>query len=321
MKTTWKQAFHSAPGPKNRKESLILFIKGICMGAADIIPGVSGGTIALITGIYENLIQAIQSINGQVIKNLLRLKLKDSLSLIHFKFLVILLSGIIFAILSISRVMHFLLLNYPVTTWSLFLGLILASILVVGKTIKSWFGLGGIGFIIGTVIAWFVVGMIPHSTPETWWFIIFSGMIAICAMILPGLSGAFILLILGKYEYITGTLKTPFQEGHLTIIFLFCLGCLIGITLFSRVLSYFLDRYENLVMAILTGLMLGSIRKLWPWKEVLESKMIRGKTHVISENNVLPQQFDGTFFLACALIVIGFLLVLFMEGMAKPSKK
>ena len=314
---TWMRAFHSTPGPKNGKESFILFIKGLCMGAADIIPGVSGGTIALIAGIYEDLIFAIKSINLQTIKNLSRFRLKEALGGIHLKFLLVLLCGIAVAILSISRVMHFLLHNYPVFTWSLFLGLILASILVVGKTIKNWFGVAWVGFIGGSATAWFIVGMIPRSTPETWWFIIFSGMIAICAMILPGLSGAFILLVLGKYEYITGMLKNPFQGENLQVILLFCLGCFVGITLFSRILSYLLEKHENLTLAVLTGLMFGSIRKLWPWKEVLESKIIRGKTHILAEQNIFPPQFDGAFFVACALIVIGFVLVLLLERLAK----
>ena len=313
---TWKKAFNSTPGPTNRKDSFILFIKGLCMGAADIIPGVSGGTIALISGIYEDLIFAIKSINLLAIKNVLQFKLKEALGGVHLKFLLVLLCGIGVAILSISRVMHFFLQSYPVFTWSLFLGLILASILVVGKTIKNWLGIAWIGFGGGTVAAWFIVGMIPQSTPESWWFIILSGMIAICAMILPGLSGAFILLILGKYEFITGTLKNPFQGDNLQVILLFCLGCFIGITSFSRVLSYLLEKQENLTLAVLTGLMFGSIRKLWPWKEVLESKIIRGKTHILAEQNILPPQFDGSFFFACALIVIGFFLVLLLEGLA-----
>lgn len=310
---TWKEAFFSSPGPQGLRENLLLWIKGICMGSADIVPGVSGGTVALITGIYSQLLLAIQSVARCSLKSLFRFELKTLLSEIHLRFLLILLFGILTAILSLSRIMHHLLIQYPVLTWSLFLGLIGASVLIIGRKIENKLGNGGIFVLIGTVIAYFVVSMIPVQTPEALWFIFLSGMIAICAMILPGLSGAFLLLILGKYSYITGILKDPFHLDHLLIILVFVSGCLVGILSFSRVLNYTFSKYPNQTLALLTGFMLGSLKKIWPWKEVLESTTIRGKVHVLQEQNVLPHEFNGEFFLACGLMILGFLLVLFLQ--------
>lgn len=289
------------------------------MGSADIIPGVSGGTIALIAGIYHALLQAIQSFNATTIQHLIKFEWKQALATLHLRFLLVLFSGIGLAIITIARVMNFLLQSYPVFTWSLFFGLIGASILILGRNIRSWFGKDGIAFAFGAVFAWFLVGMIPVSTPESWWFIILAGMIAICAMILPGISGAFILLILGKYEFVTYALKHPFSPESLLIIALFCVGCLIGITSFSRILSWLLSRYEAITLSILTGLMFGSMRKIWPWKEVLETKIIRNKVHVLREQNIFPEQLDLNFLIACFLIIFGFSFILFLEKKANKG--
>ena len=283
------------------------------MGTADIIPGVSGGTIALITGIYEDVLGAIKSVNTKVVSHIMRWEIKQAISLIHIRFLICLLSGIGIAIISLAHLMGFLLKTYPVPTWALFLGLISASILVIGKRIKHWTGHGGVAFLSGTAAGFLITGLIPVATPEELWFVFLSGMIAICAMILPGLSGAFLLLILGKYEYITGALKNPFDPFNLSIIAVFLSGCMVGITGFSRLLSWLLDKYHNATIALLTGLMFGSMRKVWPWKETLATQIIRGKEHVLSEKNVLPETFDGVFWVAVLLAVMGFFLVIFLE--------
>ena len=318
---SWMDALTRSPGPNSLKESLTLGLKGLCMGTADIIPGVSGGTIALITGIYEDVLGAIKSVNAQVVSHLIRRELKLALSLVHIRFLVCLLSGIGIAIISLAHLMNFFLNSYPVPTWSLFLGLIGASILVIGKQIKSWVGEGGIAFIAGTAIGFLVTGMIPVSTPENLWFIFLSGMIAICAMILPGLSGAFLLLILGKYEFITGALKNPFDLFNLSILSVFICGCIVGITGFSRLLSWLLEKYHNATIALLTGLMCGSMRKVWPWKETLATQVIRGKEHILREKNIFPESFDFVFFIAMLLTVAGFLFVIFLERQTGGDKK
>ncbi len=317
---TWKDAWGASPGPQNKKDYQILFLKGFCMGSADIIPGVSGGTIAFITGIYSHWLAAIASINLVFVKKLISFDWKGALAEIHVRFLLALLLGIGIAILSTARLMHYLITTHPVLTWSLFFGLILASILVVGKEIENWKGSSLVFVGVGAVSAYVVVGLIPVTTPESWWFILFSGIIAICAMVLPGLSGSFILLILGKYEFITGAIKNPFQLDNIVIIVLFGCGCVIGIIGFSRILKYFLAHYRNATMGILTGFMIGAMRKVWPWKEVLETKVIRGKVHVLQEQNILPPQFDSQLIFAIALIMIGFAFVLFLEKMSQSAR-
>ncbi len=313
----WKDVFFATPGPKTAKETIILIIKGLCMGTADVIPGVSGGTIALIMGIYEDLLLAINSIDISMVKKLLRGNIKDALSKVHLRFLFFLLMGIGIAILSLARIMNYLIHNQAVLTWSLFFGLIAASIFVVGKKVKNWPGSPAISFLAGGTAAWFIVGLIPVSTPEEFWFIFLSGFIAICAMILPGLSGAFLLLILGKYEFITGALKNPFIFNNLAIIIVFCSGCVVGLLGFSRILNYLFKKWHTLTLAFLTGLMAGSMRKIWPWKESLEGVMIRGKYYVLREQNILPKEFNAKLLLAIGLIIIGFVVVVVLEQLSR----
>ena len=313
----WKDVFSSTPGPKTAKEAMILIIKGLCMGTADVIPGVSGGTIALIMGIYEDLLLAINSIDISMVKKLLRGNIKDALSKVHLRFLFFLLMGIGIAILSLARIMNYLIHNQAVLTWSLFFGLIAASIFVVGKKVNNWSGSPAISFLAGGTAAWFIVGLIPVSTPEEFWFIFLSGFIAICAMILPGLSGAFLLLILGKYEFITGALKNPFIFNNLAIIIVFCSGCVVGLLGFSRILNYLFKKWHTLTLAFLTGLMAGSMRKIWPWKESLEGVMIRGKYYVLREQNILPKEFNAKLLLAIGLIIIGFVVVVVLEQLSR----
>jgi putative membrane protein len=160
----------------------------------------------------------------------------------------------------------------------------------------------------------------PVSTPETLWFILLCGIIAICAMILPGISGAFILLILGKYEFITATLKNPFLSQNLVIILIFCLGCLIGLLSFSRLLNYLLTNFHQVTMAFLTGLMIGSMPKIWPWKEILETRIVRGKAHVIWGTNILPETMSAEVLLALALAITGFIAVLVIERLARVKE-
>ena len=313
----WKDVFFATPGPKTAKETIILIIKGLCMGTADVIPGVSGGTIALIMGIYEDLLLAINSIDISMVKKLLRGNIKDALSKVHLRFLFFLLMGIGIAILSLARIMNYLIHNQAVLTWSLFFGLIAASIFVVGKKVKNWAGSPAISFLAGGTAAWFIVGLIPVSTPEEFWFIFLSGFIAICAMILPGLSGAFLLLILGKYEFITRALKNPFIFNNLVVIIVFCSGCVVGLLGFSRILNYLFKKWHTLTLAFLTGLMAGSMRKIWPWKESLEGVMIRGKYYVLREQNILPKEFNAKLLLAIGLIIIGFVVVVVLEQLSR----
>ncbi|MBF0238974.1 MAG: DUF368 domain-containing protein [SAR324 cluster bacterium] len=315
---TWKDVWMSGPGPETPGQTMLLMLKGICMGTADIIPGVSGGTIAFITGIYHQLLQAIDSINLEVLKKLLKFEIKESLALIHFRFLIPLFVGILGAVISTARLMHYLLQYHPIPTWSLFFGLISASIFIVGREISEWNAPNIINIFLGTLAAYLIVGMIPVQTPETWWFLFLSGMIAICAMILPGISGSFILLILGKYEFVTSAVKNPLIPENLTIMVIFAGGCVVGLLGFSRVLDYALKRYYTITMAVLTGFMIGAMRKVWPWKEVLETQIIRGKEYVIREENVLPA-LDSQLMLAIGIMLTGLVLVLALERWSRQK--
>ena len=317
---TWKDAFLASPGPTSLRKASILSLKGLCMGSADVIPGVSGGTIALITGIYEELILALKSLDSAWIKQIFNLDLKAALAHLHIRFLLSLFVGIGIAIISLARLMNYLLHHYPVFTWSLFFGLIAASILVVSKRVRNWSGRMVISLAAGIAVATFIVNLIPVETPDALWFIFLCGVIAICAMILPGISGAFILLILGKYEFITATLKNPFLTQHLVIIVIFCLGCLIGLLSFARFLNYMLKNFHQPTMAFLTGLMVGSMPKIWPWKEILETKIIRGKAHIIWGSNMMPQTINNEVLVALGLAALGFVIVLIIERLARVKE-
>ena len=308
---TWKKAWLTSPGPQTLAEHAYLFLKGVGMGTDDIVPGVSGGTIAFITGIYEALLTAISSVNSRFILQTLRLNFKQALSGLHLRFLVTLVFGIALAIISTSHLMHYLLTEHPTQTWSVFFGLITASIIVVGHTINNRFA-SFPTVILGILLAYGITGIIPLHTPEDPWFIFFSGMIAICAMILPGLSGSFILLILGKYAFITAALRNPFNLDNMEIILIFIAGCLIGILGFSRILRYGLVRWHDFTLAILTGIMIGSMRKVWPWKITLESQIIRGKEYVLREENSWPL-LDFDLWIALLLMSVGFVLVILLD--------
>ena len=312
---TWKDAWLASTGPRTFSEYAYLFFKGVGMGTADIVPGVSGGTIAFITGIYATLLTAISSIKANLILQVLRLNFKQALSELHLRFLVTLVFGIGLAIISTAHLMHYLLSHFPVQTWSIFFGLITASILVVAQSINHRLS-SFPTLILGALLAYGITGLIPLQTPDEPWFIFFSGMIAICAMILPGLSGAFILLILGKYAYITAALRNPFIWENLEIILVFCSGCLVGILGFSRILRFGLARWQDYTLALLTGFMIGSMRKVWPWKITLESQLIRGKEHVLREENVWPLV-DLELGLALLLMGAGFMLVLMLDKISK----
>ena len=312
---TWKKAWMASPGPKTFTEHAYLFFKGVGMGTADIVPGVSGGTIAFITGIYEALLTAIASINSRLVMQVLRLNLKQALAGLHLRFLVTLVCGIALAVISTSHLMHYLLTEHAVQTWSVFFGLITASILVVAHSINKRFTTFP-ALILGAILAYGITGLIPLYTPEEPWFIFLSGMIAICAMILPGLSGSFILLILGKYAFITAALRNPVNPDNLEIILIFITGCLVGILGFSRILRYGLARWHDYTLALLTGIMLGSMRKVWPWKITLESQIIRGKEHVLREENVWPL-LDFEFGIALLLMLTGFMLVMLLDKISR----
>ena len=318
---TWKEAIAASPGPKRGKEYLFLYLKGMVMGMADLVPGVSGGTVAFVTGIYENLLEAVASINGHVVATALRFRVKETLSLIHARFMATVGFGMATSIFGLAHAMHYLMTEHTIPTWGMFFGLIAASIVFVAKEVEDlkhpstflWTA-------VGAAFAYFVVGMIPVTTPDAHWFVFICGVIAISAMILPGLSGSFLLLMLGKYEFITGAIKDPLGEGKLVTLIVFAAGCATGLLGFSKILNYLLKHFRCQTMCILTGILIGSMRKVWPWKEVLETIEIRGKVRTLREQNVMPDFALTETWVAVALMVVGFVLVLVLEKVAHGRK-
>lgn len=271
---------------KKTLDYLMVTVKGICMGAADVIPGVSGGTIAFMTGIYEELVGSINAINGTAVKLLFRGKLKEFWKHINGNFLLSLVLGILISVFSLAKVMQFLLTDHPVQTWSFFFGLIIASSIFILKGISNWKASDAITLACGIVLGVVVCTLSPTQTPDGIWFIFLCGAIAICAMILPGISGSFILLILGKYEYMMATIAglldglkggtgvtgagEILSGGELfwhsaLVIVVFVVGAIIGILAFSKFLHWLLARYHRPTLLVLAGFIIGSLIKVWPW--------------------------------------------------------
>lgn len=236
--------------------------KGICMGAADVIPGVSGGTIAFLMGIYSELLDSIKSINGQALKLLLSGKIAAFWKHINGNFLASLFLGILISVLSLAKLMKYLLEFHPIPLWSFFFGLILASAIYILKGLDKWSIQNIIALLVGVGIAAFICVASPAQTPTDLWFIFLSGAIAICAMILPGISGSFILLLLGKYEFIMAAVS----EMNILVLVVFAAGCAVGIISFSHFLSWLLKKFYMVTIALLSGFMVGSLLKVWPWK-------------------------------------------------------
>lgn len=310
---------------KNIKNLLLTYFKGAAMGAADVIPGVSGGTIAFITGIYERLITAIKNINFKTLKLLFTGKVRAFWDVIDGNFLLFLVAGIATSLLSFAKLITHLLENYPILVWSFFFGLIIASTVFVGKTVK-WNLKTGLAFVILTVAAYFITS--PTNTPiasqHELWYIFLSAAIAICAMILPGISGSFILLLLGEYLFILKAL-TSF---NFPVIFVFIAGALIGIISFSNVLSWLFKHFKMITLASLTGFMFGSLNKIWPWKETLTTFYdSEGQLHPLTQRNLLPHQFEtitgnsSQLIGAITLIIIGFVLIFSIEYVADFIQK
>jgi len=292
---------------------ILIWLKGFCMGAADVVPGVSGGTMAFILGIYEELIGAIRSFDIVFVKRLFSLRFKKALDHVPWPFLLALGIGIFTAIFSLARILSWLLENRPVFIWSFFFGLVLASIFTVGRHLKKW-NLPLFGWLfLGAIGAYLLVGMVPVSTPETPWFLVLSGAVAICAMILPGISGSFILVLMGKYDYL---LRAVNNRNFLTLA-LAATGAAIGLISFVRLLSWLLKRHRDVTIAVLTGLMLGALRKVWPWKKTLETVTDnKGNVLLISQSNTLPDSWNLEVTLALCLLIIGFLVVFLLNRRA-----
>jgi putative membrane protein len=295
------------------RDYLVLTIKGFCMGAADVVPGVSGGTMAFILGIYEELVTAIRSFDLGFIKEVCALRIRKALRGVSWQFLSAVATGILLAIFTLARVLMWLLQNRPVLIWSFFFGLILAAALAVGRNLDRWTPYLLFLVSAGAACTYLLVGMVPASTPDAPWFLFMSGAVAICAMILPGISGAFVLVLLGKYHYVLQAVN----NRDLFTLFLVTAGAVTGLILFSRLLNWLFWKHHDFAMALLTGLMLESLRKVWPWKKGFgPATEIAAGTATTSQENVLPCCWDGEIGLAISLAVAGFLLVFFLNLLA-----
>lgn len=302
---------------------LLLYLKGMAMGSADVVPGVSGGTIAFITGIYETLLQSIGKINLEAFSLLKSGQIKALWTHVNGSFLLVLLAGIATSIISLAKIITVLLSDYPIQVWSFFFGLIVISSLIILREIKNWnFGVI-IALIVGAIVAYFITSSTPAETTNAPWFIFLAGAVAICAMILPGISGAFILLLFGKYEYILGAIKN-FQ---ILDIILFGLGCIAGLLTFARFVSWLFKKFHNLTMGVLSGFMLGSLYKVWPWKQTTATYIDRhNEIKPLSQIAVLPNDYlaktgaEPFFLEALAFAALGFLLVLGIDRLGRLIK-
>lgn len=328
---------------ESKKSFLGLYTRGLAMGVADVIPGVSGGTIAFITGIYEELLETISKLKFGLLKTWKTDGFKAMWKEANFSFLFSLLAGIFTSIASLAILIEYLLARYPIQIWSFFFGLILASVWLMGKTVKKWNFANVIGLIAGTVFAYWVTIIAPTEGSESLLYIFICGSIAICAMILPGISGSFILLLLGAYFTVLGSLSNLFsaiKDGNWDMFFInasilvvFAFGCLVGIISFSKLLNWLFKKAHDLTIAILTGFLVGSLNKIWPWKEVLEYRIKHAgepneELVPVVEKNISPNSFvtingEHNYLLAASLFaIVGIILIILLDrvGNKKETK-
>jgi putative membrane protein len=306
----------------NPVHTLKLFLKGAAMGAADVVPGVSGGTIAFISGIYDELLNSINSVNFGLFRVWKSQGFAAVWKQVNGNFLATLLTGILVSVLTLSKVIKYLLEFHPVLIWSFFFGLVFASIWMVGKQIKEKTLTSGLFFALGTGLAFWITTIQTTAEVESNWFFFVCGAIAICAMILPGISGSFILLLLGAYHAVIDAI----HDRNVVLLAIFASGCVVGLLSFSRFLKWLLDRYRNATIALLTGFLLGSLNKIWPWKENVGTKPLvvhsDGRAEWMQQN-VLPAQFDGDAQIGFALLLmaIGMVLIVALDRVAPDEVK
>ena len=309
---------------------IVISLKGMAMGAADVVPGVSGGTIAFISGIYEELIESIDKVNLGFLKNWKSQGFLRAWKSINGGFLFALFTGIAISILSLAKLIKWLLHNEPILLWSFFFGLVMASILFIAKQINKWSLKVIIAVILTSILSYYITLAEPFASPDSPYYLLFCGFIAIIAMILPGVSGAFILLILGAYQTAIDTinnLRDGLVEGNMALFkdalfkfILLAIGAVIGLKVFSKALNWMFKHQKNLTLAILTGFMVGSLNKIWPWKEILKTRInSKGEKVTLLDNSILPSSYDGDnqLVLAIVFVVIGFATILILEKLGK----
>ena len=290
-------------------------IKGAAMGAANVIPGVSGGTIALITGIFERLINAIKSFDTKALKHILKGEFKAFSKHIDLLFLIALFLGIGVAVITLARLFDYLFNNYPVYIWAYFFGLVLASIYYVGNTVKKWSLSAIISFLIGTAVAITISILTPASENDSFLYLLLCGVVAICSMILPGLSGSFVLILLGNYQLV---MIDAVNNLNITILLPIVLGAGIGLIAFSHVLSWLLKKFHNQTIALLTGFITGSLGILWPWKDI-NTQAFGDKVKTVGYDWFLPQM-DSEFYFALLFTILGIVSIVITELLASKQK-
>lgn len=306
------------------KESLAHLLKGMGMGAANVIPGVSGGTVALITGVFERIINAIKSFDGVAISLFFKGRFKDLFAHIDLYFLLALGSGMLISIISLARIFEFLFSAYPVFIWSFFFGLIVASVYYVGKTIGKWNLSVIIVFTIGAAIAIWVSFMNPATENDSFLYLVLCGIIAVCSMILPGLSGSFVLILLGNYELV---MIDAINNGNISVLAPVVLGGIIGVLALSHFLSWVYKKFKDQTIAILTGFILGSLSILWPWKneihrvDSLGNFILKDGEKIVQGYDLyIPQSLSNEVLVAILLAVAGFVVIALMERFANIQK-
>ena len=307
------------------KKYFILILKGIGMGAANVIPGVSGGTIALITNIFERLINSIKSFNFHAIKLLFTGKFKDLIKYTDLYFLLSILIGVLIAIISLAKIFDFLFTNYPVYIWGYFFGLVLASVFFVGRTVSRWTISVIVAFLIGTAIAVFVSILNPATENLNFFYLIICGVAAICSMILPGLSGSFILFIMGNYQLVA---IDAINDRNFEVLLPVLIGAVGGLLLFSHILSWVFKSFRNQTISLLTGFILGSVSILWPWQKPIylldklgKNIFDNGEAVITGYKRIFPESINTEFWLAIMFIIIGILSIWIIEKAAENEKK
>lgn len=318
---------------RNPLSYFFVTLKGMAMGAADVVPGVSGGTIAFISGIYEELISTIDKLNFKIIPMARKQGIATAWKEYNLSFLLALGTGVLISILSFARIITYLLENEPIKLWSFFFGLVIASILYIGGQIKSWNWKAIVALIIGGIVSYYITIAEPSTSPDSYLFLLLSGFIAIIAMILPGISGSFILLLLGSYEAVISsvnmlttavfTVDTELGITAVSRLGVFALGAIVGLKVFSKVLTWMFDNYKNMTLTLLTGFMIGSLNKIWPWKQTVTTYLNSSNEEVpLLEKSILPGDFIGDPQILGAIIscIIGFLTIFLLEKLANRKK-
>ncbi len=305
------------------KKYISIILKGFAMGAANVIPGVSGGTIALITGIFERLINAIKSFDGTAIKLLFRGKIKELIKHTDLYFLIAVFFGMVVSVVSLAKLLEYLFVQYPVFVWSFFFGLILASVYYVGKTINRWNLSVIVTFIIGTSSAIIISMLNPATQNDSFFYLIICGVVAICSMILPGLSGSFILILLGNYQLV---MIQAVNNVDLKIIVPVMIGAIGGLIAFSHILSWIYNKHKDQTISVLTGFILGSLSILWPWKNEIYSVDMVGNYILKNDEKIIqgytkyiPESFNTEVIIAISLMIFGIITISLIEKIASTQ--